>query len=277
MLSKIIFGFDIDENSLLLETVEKREIGGIILFAKNINDNTQKFLKEIKSCSKNKDIIISVDQEGGPVRRFKDEDIFVMSPRDAVELQNPVQYFTDVEIMAKKLKEYGITLILAPVIDPVSYKNNILYDRSYGNIQNVITYGWEFYRALKKINISHYFGYGAIEGHDPHHVRFEIKEDLDTKPLIAPFYDFIKKGYNDFIMTAHVKYGSELITYSKKWIKEFLKTELNFKGKVITDDLYMKASGDMPIKEKVEKALAAGNDYCIVSGKLKDSLKELIQ
>ena len=117
MIERSVFGWNIDEDQLLLDMVKRYKIGGIIVYRKNIRNNFQDFLQNIKKNSINKDIIIAVDQEGGSVRRFTDEDIFVMAARDASELLNPIQYEVSVEYMARKLKKIGITLILAPVID----------------------------------------------------------------------------------------------------------------------------------------------------------------
>ncbi len=278
MLEKCVLGWDADEDDLLLETVKKKNIGGIIVYAKNIKDNFTAFSKKLRETSVNKNLIICADQEGGSVRRFMDEDIFVMSARESIEFLNPIQYETEVYFMGKRLKEYGIDLVLGPVLDIVTSKENILWERSYGFMEDILKFGEAFISALEKAGVSscikHFFGYG-LANPDPHGNPVSIERTERVKTSMFPFVKMVSRGYKDFIMTAHVDYEGEIVTYSAKWIKDYLKKSCGFGGKVITDDLMMKSAGDMPLPEKVRKSVEAGCDYCIISGRLVDAVKKL--
>ena len=64
---------DVDGHSLTLDDrqlLANPQVGGVILFARNIVSREQvcALVAEIRSCSKN--ILIAVDQEGGRVQRF---------------------------------------------------------------------------------------------------------------------------------------------------------------------------------------------------------------
>lgn len=223
--------------------------------------------------------MICVDQEGGAVRRFTDEDISVMGAREASTRQDTAQYGKSIQAMAHKLADYGINMILAPVVDIVLSEKNILYDRSYGSLNKIEIYADTFIKALVKHDITpcikHFFGYGLSEP-DPHHHVHHLPEDLDLNTVLAPFQKFAATGYKGAVMTAHTRYFDEIITYSRKWVYEVLRDELGFTGHLITDDLMMKSAGEEPLKDKINAAVDAGHDLCIVSGSLESALNRIL-
>ncbi|MCK5223818.1 hypothetical protein KAR04_03540, partial [Candidatus Calescamantes bacterium] len=162
MLNKCILSWESGEKELLFSTLASEFIGGIIIFQKHIGPDISELLRDIKEISKNPGLVICVDQEGGTGRRFTDEDIAVMGAREASTRQDTDQYGRSVRSMAHKLADYGINMILAPVVDIVLSEKNILYDRSYGSLNKIEIYADTFIKALVKHDITpcikHFFG-----------------------------------------------------------------------------------------------------------------------
>ncbi|MCK4642342.1 glycoside hydrolase family 3 protein [bacterium] len=280
MLNKCILSWESGEKELLFSTLASEFIGGIIIFQKHIGPDISELLRDIKEISKNPGLVICVDQEGGTVRRFTDDDISVMGAREASTRQDTAQYGKSIQAMAHKLAGYGINMILAPVVDIVLSEKNILYDRSYGSLNKIEIYAATFIKALNTHNImpciKHFFGYGLSEP-DPHHHVHHLPEGLDLNTALAPFRKFAATGYKGAVMTAHTRYlNDEIITYSRKWVYEALRDELGFTGHLITDDLMMKSAGEEPLKDKVNAAVDAGHDLCIVSGSLESALNRIL-
>jgi beta-N-acetylhexosaminidase len=69
-------------------------------------------------------------------------------------------------------------------------------------------------------------------------------------------------------MSAHVIYekvDNEIATFSKLWLQEVLRKQMEFKGMIFSDDLSMKAAEcDENYMSRVQKALQAGCDMVLI-------------
>ncbi|MCI5224742.1 MAG: glycoside hydrolase family 3, partial [Candidatus Electrothrix sp. AR4] len=125
-----LLGFDgclLDHNHWLRRALKRTPPGGVILFDRNIDTSIQNFsspqqlhdligqLKEFASDG----LLIAVDQEGGRVRRLKEEDGFPASlSATTLGKERPDRSTAPASAaMAKTLSTYGINLNLAPVAD----------------------------------------------------------------------------------------------------------------------------------------------------------------
>ncbi|PPR42445.1 MAG: Beta-hexosaminidase, partial [Alphaproteobacteria bacterium MarineAlpha8_Bin1] len=99
---------------------------GIILFSRNFENRKQiqELIYNLKNVTKNKNIQISVDQEGGKVQRFNNEDFFEYSPQNqfgSIYRKNPkaakkiAHYFS--YLIGYELKNIGIDINYSPVAD----------------------------------------------------------------------------------------------------------------------------------------------------------------
>ncbi|MBI4356513.1 MAG: beta-N-acetylhexosaminidase [Gammaproteobacteria bacterium] len=260
----------------VLHHIKTGIVGGVILFSYNIESPKQ--LKELTHALKkaNPDLWIAIDQEGGKVQRLNKACGFEEFPscqyvsgqydeREAYEL-----YYR----MAKTLKEFGITINFAPVVDLKNESCPIgAYERSFSeNPEQVVRYASAFIKAHKQAGVlttlKHFPGLGFARG-DTHAGLVDITESFQPEEWI-PFKNLIGEGMADLIMVGHVmmrKWDPFLpATLSPNIISRLLKSDLQFRGLVVADDLQMGAlAQNFSLEERVVKAIHAGCDLLLFS------------
>jgi len=256
-----------DEISFL----KKNSIYGIILFKRNIANVNQVFCltNSINFFSKNKNILIIVDQEGGRVNRFSsvidlqkfNAKYFGDFYRDSFFIKK-ILYFLNINL--NLLKNSGINTNTYPVMD--LYKNpsnGIIGNRAFSSnpkivktISNLII---NFFKKNSIVSVTkHIPGHGSTSV-DSHFslpvIHKTLKELLDSD-----FYPF--NNLNSLLtMTAHILYSKidnkNCATQSKIIIQDIIRGKLAFKGIIMTDDISMKALKGS-IKNNIYKSLDAG-------------------
>lgn len=299
----LVVGFEgemVDENSDIVKSMKRYELGGVILFDRYYNDRNKTKnirspiqLKLLTSALKSftyKPMLISVDQEGGRVARLKPAYGFTKTP-SAKEMatlgeKEATKHYRS---LSKMLKENGINCNFAPVMDLSRNKENkVIYglERSYGErTKDVITYAKIFANELKKENVhsvfKHFPGHGSSTG-DSHEGFVDISKTW-TMCEAEPYRHMIKSNSVSMIMTAHV-FNSQLddkypATLSHKTNTKFLRELLRYDGIIISDDLQMKAiSAHYSLKETVTLAINSGVDILLFGNQLANQdLDELIR
>ncbi|MGC9101130.1 MAG: glycoside hydrolase family 3 N-terminal domain-containing protein [Caldisericum sp.] len=262
-----IFLFGFEEPVISVERLKFfKKIGAkyFILFKRNIEH-----LKENIDILKNEfdNPIISVDGEGGIVRRISEFDDFMFSNMNLGSSFDPHYAKETYFKMGQILLEKGINMNLAPVVDVYLTEGNTISIRSFGGFVDMVSeFSLNAIEGLHKAHVyavaKHFIGYGGVKI-DPHKTipLFELDYpyfEMALKPFEAV------KDVSDFIMTAHiiVPFIDDLpITFSKKGIsllREF------YKGPIMTDDLEMGGANVFPLEEIPVKALLAGNDMLSV-------------
>jgi beta-N-acetylhexosaminidase len=109
----------------------------------------------------------------------------------------------------------------------------------------------------------HFPGHGHVEADS--HIAIPI-DDREFKTIadndLLPFKYLIDSGV-DGIMPAHVIYPKSCekpAGFSKFWLQDILRHELNFRGMIFSDDLCME--GASPIGTIVERAIKAKQAGC---------------
>jgi len=289
----LIIGFEnekIDKDSKIVKQIQKYDLGGVILFdhfyddrnkTKNIRSSTQ--LKELTSKLKffsKRELIISIDQEGGKVARLKPALGFPKIPSaKTVSTFIPAHAKTIYEKQANMLKQNGINCDFAPVVDlAVNPKNKVIVglERSYASSSDKVTkYAKIFINSLKKENIisvlKHFPGHGSsLE--DSHKGFVDISKTW-TKKELEPYRNLINTNDVDMIMTAHV-FNSQLdekypATLSYNVNTKLLRNKMHYHGVIISDDLQMKAiSEHFSLKETVTLAINSGVDILLFANQL---------
>ena len=287
----IIAGFRdsiIQKKSKIVEYIQKFNLAGVILYdedvkiggsgTRNIKSPTQlqKLIKDLQSKSNKKDLLISIDQEGGEVHRLKSIYGFPETPSwNHIGLLNNnliTKQFSDT--IAKTLSNMGININFAPVLD-LDYGTKTVIgnsQRAFSSDPNIlIKHAKYFIKSHKKRNIiscgKHFPGQGSAFG-DTHEGYTDISDHWTVKDLI-PFDDLIQSNNLDMIMVSHT-YDSKLdskypASLSKKIITNMIRNDLGFKGVVICDDPSMRAISDnYDLKETFELMLNAGIDlFCL--------------
>ena len=274
-----IAGLKNKKRNQIKQIIKKQKVGGVVLYRNNYHDYSEmlelvNFIKK-ENQSNEVPIFISIDQEGGRVNRMPDE---ILKIRNATKLAstNSIELVRESgKIIGKILKETGISLNYAPVLDINRYKENrSIGDRCFGeDVENVIKYGIEVMKAEQEegiiASVKHFPGHGMVNK-DSHNFVIETnqkKEQIEKEDML-PFIEAIKEGA-DSILVGHIlikdidkKYPASL---SKKIINGYLIEKYNFKGLIVTDDIKMKSIGlRYNYKKAVYKAIEAGNDMIMI-------------
>ncbi len=254
------------------EKIQHPNTGGLILFARNYQNPHQMtdLINQIRR-SREGEILIAVDQEGGRVQRFQQG--FTRLPAAAVYADH-VHLAEDAGwLMATELISVGIDFSFAPVLDIDCGISEIIGNRSFSQDSNLATeLASSFCKGM------HRAGMAATGKHFPGHGAVALDSHLtlprDDRPLadimqkdIYPFKKLIEQGL-DAIMPAHVVYSqvdSLPAGFSQRWIQQILRQQLAFDGVVFSDDLSMEGAsfiGDYP--QRANAALEAGCDMVLV-------------
>ena len=248
---------------------------GIILFAKNFEKQSSRWqetlrtlLHEATDASKDDQLLIAVDHEGGRVFRFPDEVTRFPAARRWGSDAGAVG-----AAMGAELSALGFNLSFAPVLDVHSEPSNpVIGERAFSNdVHEAARWAEEFRAGLESRGIvscgKHFPGHGATT-QDSHKVlpRLDVSMDVLRNRELVPFAESIAAGI-PMIMTAHVVYPAidpdNPATLSEAAISRLLRGELKFNGVVITDDLEMKALGRYSPAEKATLGIRAGNDILL--------------
>ena len=252
---------------------------GLILFTRNFEsrEQIQALVRDIRQRVK-KPLLITVDQEGGRVQRFRDG--FTLLP--AMQAFIETTYFPHDQDefaleagwqMASEMMALDIDLSFAPVLD-LGHQCRAIGDRSFSDeVESAVRLANAFIDGMHQAGMAttgkHFPGHGHVLADSHLETPFDerAKEDIFAKD-IQPFKQLIAQNKLDAIMPAHVIYtqcDSQPASGSKYWLKEVLRKQLNFQGAIFSDDLGMKGAGFMgDFVERSEKALQAGCDLLLL-------------
>lgn len=248
-------GAQLDAGTEML--IQDRGLGGVILFARNIEDPIQvaglcNELQKTAMKALGIPLFIAVDQEGGRVARLKEP--FTAFPGNAAIGDSPNSVERAVEfgrITAREMTLVGLNMDMAPVVDVLrGDPERHLAGRTFGNNPDEVTLlGRRVVKALQENRVmataKHFPGLGRATL-DPHHHLPTI--DADQSEIeginLPPFRGAIEEGVSA-IMSSHAIYPSldpdNPATLSEKIMTTLLRERLGFEGLIITDDLEMGA------------------------------------
>lgn len=246
-----------------------------ILFAKNQNYKNPEQLIQLteeiqKNCANNSlPALISVDQEGGKVQRFRNGFTLLPEAIKVGKLSATDQYKLGC-IQASELYHAGINLNFAPVADIHTNENNpVIGTRAYGttaqSVSNSVTQLIKAHLDESVLPcIKHFPGHGDTF-QDSHLELPIIKSDLNQikKNEWLPFQTGIEKSC-PAVMTSHILFENIDAQYPATMSKKILSTltqELHFSGVIISDDFQMGAiAHNYELKDSIKTALLAGCD-----------------
>lgn len=249
-----------------------------ILFARSIESEAQvrALTAELAELSATSTPLIAVDQEGGRVQRLKFKgQLPPMGVYGAWYAHSPEQALEAAELhgflLATQLREVGCTWVLAPCLDRALPETHaIIGTRALAESPEIIAaLGAATQRGIRAGGalscIKHAPGHGRTT-QDTHEVLPTIsaphtllEEDAAPFKALAP--------HSDFIMTAHINYPAwddkNPATFSPTILNK-MRTEWNFNGLILADDLGMHALTG-PYMQRAERALNAGCDGVIAA------------
>lgn len=265
-------------DSVILNDLQIRGVGSVILFGGNIESPTQlnQLTTQLHNLSSNP-LFIAIDQEGGRIARLRETNGYTTT-YSAYQIgtifNNENINRNWASLMAGWLKDANINLNLAPVADvnvnPESPAIGYL-DRSFSRIPDtVFNHCFWFIDEFHQKNIlnclKHFPGHGSAST-DSHLGFTDITITWSDSELV-PYRRLIQNGYDDFIMSGHL-FNAQIdsvypASLSKKTLTGLLRDSLGFSGLIITDGMFMGAiSNNYSFDKAVELAINAGNDILL--------------
>ncbi len=276
---RLILGFNGTEfNAELKHIIGDIKAGGIVLFRRNIESPEQvaSLCRDCQAYAVSCNIpplIISVDQEGGTVARLK-HPFTEFKGNPFIETVTDAREFA--AITAKELKQAGINMNLAPVMDfAPDGVDSIMKDRVFrGGIKEVAMLGSQVIQTLQEKGVmavaKHFPGIGRTIKDSHFHlpvldVDLATLEQSDMIPFVAA-----KKQDVSGIMLSHISYP-ELDRVWQASLSPFiasnlLRKQMGYQGIVMTDDLDMKAI-DHDMKTCIRQILTSEIDCALICHK----------
>jgi beta-N-acetylhexosaminidase len=278
---RLMVGFEGTElNKDLMFLIDTLKVGGIILFAENLSKVDQ--IKQLcfsvqdytRSCGQ-PPLFIAIDQEGGQVARLKEP--FTRFPGNP-KMKGTKDAIRFARVTAAELKEVGINMNLAPVLDVVPEGiESVMSNRSFGNepvrVSELGVTVIEHLQESKIMSVAKHFpgiGRTILDSHvDMPSLNIDAKAMESTD--LVPFEAAIKHEVSG-VMVSHILYNKIdpewPASLSTKITGDILRKRMGFEGIIITDDLDMGAiKKHYDIKTVIRQILLADVDIALICHK----------
>ena len=266
-------------NNCMKGVNEKYPVGGIILYAWNIKDETQlgQFLPQLKAL--NGKPLMCIDEEGGRVARIANNENFHVKKYESMgaigATGDPANAYECGNTIGTYLKYYGFDIDFAPVADVNTNPENIIIgSRAFSDDPAVAApMVTNYLQGLKDAGIigciKHFPGHGDVKN-DTHYGYAQTQktwaEMLDCE--IITFRAGIQWGCQ-LIMTAHISapnvIGKDIpSTMSSVILQDKLRRELGYQNIIVTDAMDMGAiTQQYTIEEAAVGCIKAGADIVL--------------
>jgi beta-N-acetylhexosaminidase len=262
------------------EMLRHPQTGGVILFTRNYESPQQisELIEEIHSL-RTPHLLVAVDHEGGRVQRFRDGFTHIPAAAEYGRAYNRDKKQGKLLaqecgwLMAAECRAVGVDMSFAPVLDMGLGVSGVIGDRAFHSKPEVIAeLAHSFMQGMQQAGMAatgkHFPGHGCVR-EDSH-----IAQPVDSRPLedimlqdVLPFERMMHFGMAA-VMPAHVVYSSvdnKPAGYSRIWLQQILRQQLNFQGVIFSDDLSMQAAGVAgDFADRAQTALQAGCDMVLV-------------
>ncbi len=254
------------------------EVSGVILFTRNFESRAQvaALIESIRACRPDP-FVVCVDQEGGPVQRFREGftrlpalarigEVYERDRALAVALAEEHAW-----LMASEMRAIGVDISFAPVAD-LARGNRAIGERALHSDPAVVSELLLAYLRGMRIagmaaTLKHFPGHGSV-AEDTHFDAAVDPRTLDEllQTDLVPFADAIEAGA-EAVMLAHVTYPAVdtlAAGFSPAWIGGVLRGRLGFRGLAIGDDIGMAAAEDVGgIAARIDAHRRAGCDLIL--------------
>ena len=250
-----------------IDDVKKYHFAGFVFFEDDFKDKSKDdVITMMNNLQKNSNIplLTAVDEEGGNVVRVSSNKNLVdskfLSPQELYKAGGLDRISTDTKNKSKVLKNLGINLNLAPVVDVSTNSSDYIYPRSLGqNTDITAQYAKTVIEASKGTSVSyvlkHFPGYGS-SGDTHTGTSTNTKDYADIVNVdIPPFEEGIKAGAEAVMMSHNIvsSIDKDNPASLSKDVVDILRNNLKFTGIIITDSL------DMGAVKNIDELLADCN------------------
>ena len=240
-------------NATMRNVNEKYPVGGIILYAHNIEDETQlaKFIPEIRALKGSP--LLCIDEEGGRVARIGRNSNFSVKTYESMGATgDPQNAYECGNTIGTYLHRYGFNIDFAPVADVNTNPENIVIGaRAFSDDPQVAApMVINYLQGLKDAGVTgcikHFPGHGDTKADT--HYGYASSQKTWSEMLTCEMVTF-KAGIQwgcQLIMTAHISApnvtGSDIpSTMSSVILQDKLRRELGYQNIIISDGMEMGA------------------------------------
>ncbi len=250
-------------SGLALQPGERRwlampQVSGVVLFARNFasRPQLQDLVGELRAVRGDGGFIVCVDQEGGPVQRFRDGftrlpalarlgEVWDRDRQLAVALAEDHGW-----LMASELRAVDVDLSFAPVLD-LARGNRAIGERAlHADPAAVSELGQAYVRGMHlagmAATLKHFPGHGSVVADTHLDTAIDPRDASELRNVdMRPFRE-VMGSHAEAIMMAHVVYPTVDTLpagQSTHWIRDILRNQAGFRGVVISDDISMTAAG----------------------------------
>ena len=283
-------GTTLSRDAPILRDIREHNLGGVILFDRDVQLQTSgrniqspeqvKALTASLQAGAQVPLFIAVDQEGGRVRRFKEEQGFPPSPSaKAMGQGTPAQTRLEGERTGKLLASLGVNLNFAPVADvDVNAQSPAIgaLERSFSADPDLVAiHAHSFSQGLQAQGVlpclKHFPGHGSATA-DSHLGLTDISKTW-TPVELRPYEVLIPLKASPLIMTGHLFLrqfdDTHPSTLSRAVLTGLLRQRLGFEGVIVSDDMQMRAITEhYGLAEAIVMAVEAGVDILVFGNNL---------
>jgi len=265
-----------------VEDVAAYHLGGYILFGRDTKNKTaNELIQTIQSYQDTADIplLIGVDEEGGSVVRVSSNPHIrsekFASPQRLFSLGGLEKIVENTREKDLLLKALGFNVNLAPVADVSTHSNDFIYSRTFGQdaaatADYVSAVTAQMAADSMGSALKHFPGYGNnVDTHTGIAIDTRPMESFETADFLPFAAGMAAGGSTASVLVSHnivECMDADLPASLSPAVHKVLRTDLQFDGVVMTDDLAMDAVAAYSEDGAVAvMALQAGNDLVLTT------------
>ncbi len=263
-----------------LDAIEQYHVGSVILDGTSYLSlqQTASITAQLQArAPRGVGLFISTDQEGGQVQRLQGPGFSSVPSAVTQGTIDPAMLRGDAKIWGSQLRDAGVNVDLAPVLDtvpPGSAGNPAIgdLDREYGRTPAAVTaHGIAVAQGLADAGVDaavkHFPGLGRTAGNTD--VTSGVLDTVTTRhdAYLAPFAAAVSDGVA-FVMMSTAIYTkidpNRPAAFSPTIVTGMLRDDLGYRGVIISDDIGIaKQVGDYSLGGRAVAFIAAGGDVVL--------------
>ena len=273
-------------NGDLTQMIQHNQVSGVLIENKNGNAQSRgQLVSLIQSMQKQAPVplFITTDFEGGVVNELRQITGERTSEQAIGASGNPTVAYNAGHSAAADLTNLGLNVNFMPIVDVLTNPNNPgLPMRTFGSDPTLVTnMGRAYLKGLTDGDVigclKHFPGLGSANL-DPHLSLPTMNRSLATLNAVdlVPYRTMIKEGIVPMVMVTHIlnpQLDTKLpASLSPNVVTGLLRKQLNFKGVIISDTLWMGGiSNTYSLAQAADLAVQAGTDLLLGPRGLADS------